>query len=87
MLNKSLISITFGKGTLLFFFDKVTFNQLKDGVTTVLACKKSTSLSQLFSIELKFTIDTLTSLFKHTIKPKFVELEEIMKQIFVRENP
>lgn len=76
----------FRQGHVAFFFDKVTFNQLKDGVTTVLACKKSTSLSQLFSIELKFTIDTPTSWFKHTIKPKFVELEEIMKQIFVREN-
>ena len=43
------------------YFDKVTFNQLKDAATAVLAREKSFPLSELFSVELKFTIDTLTN--------------------------
>ena len=37
------------------FFDR-TFFQLKDGATTVLAREKVTSLTELFSVQLKFTI-------------------------------
>ena len=40
------------------FFDKTTFYQLKDA-PAVLAREKLTYLSELFSVELKFTIDTL----------------------------
>ena len=43
------------------FFDKTTFYQLKDAATAVLACEKSTSLAELFSVELKFTINTLNN--------------------------
>ena len=39
-------------------FDRVTFNQLKDAVTSVLALEKFTSLHELLSVEPKFTIDT-----------------------------
>ena len=42
------------------FFHAVTFSQMKDAATNVSIKQKSTSLSELFSIELKFTIDTLT---------------------------
>ena len=35
------------------FFDKTTFFQLKDAPTTVLAHEKSTSLAELFSVELR----------------------------------
>ena len=69
------------------FFDKVTFYQFKDAATAVLAREKSTSLSELFSVELKFTVDTLTNWFQQTIKLKFLELDNIKKQIFVKENP
>ena len=62
----------------------VTFNQLKDAATNVLVCQKSTSLSELFSVELKFTIDTLVKWFNDVFKSKFVELYEIQKQIFVK---
>ena len=43
------------------YFDKVTFNQLKGAATAVLAREKSFPLPELFSVELKFTIDTLTN--------------------------
>ena len=41
------------------FFNKATFYQLKDAAFAVLAWEKATSLAELFSVELKFTVDTL----------------------------
>ena len=64
-------------------FDRLTFQQL----TSVLALEKSTFLSELFSVKLRFTIDTLKKWFKSVLKSKFLELNEIQKQIFVKENP
>lgn len=51
------------------------------------AREKSTSLAELFSIELKLAIDTLNAWFSNTIKPKFIELNDIKKQIYIKENP
>lgn len=51
------------------FFDRKTFHQLKDAVSAVLAREKSTSLAEIFSVELKCTIDTLDNWFSNTIKP------------------
>ena len=59
------------------YFDKITESQLKDAVNAFLAHEKSTSLSELFSVELKFTIDPLNDWFSNTIKPKFLELNDI----------
>ena len=67
-------------------FNRVIFNQLKDAATSVLAREKSTSLPELFFVKLNFAVDTLNKLFKHTIKSKFLELNNIQKQIFVKEN-
>ena len=53
----------------------------------MLAREKSTSLAELFSIELKFTVDTLNDWFSNTIKPKFLEPNDIKKHIFTKENP
>ena len=39
--------------------------------------QKSTYLSELFSVELKFLIDTLIKWFNDVFKSKFVELNEI----------
>ena len=64
------------------FFNKTTFYQLKDAAFAVLAREKSTSLAELFSVELKFTIDTLNDWFSRIIKPKFFELDDIKKHIF-----
>ena len=64
------------------YFDAITFNQLKDAARNVLVRQKSTSLSELFSAELKFTLDT-----NDVFKSKFLELNKIQKQIFTKENP
>ena len=69
------------------FFNKTTFLQLKDGASAVLAREKSTSLAELFLVELKFTIGILNDWFSNVIKPKFFELEDIKKQILTKENP
>ena len=69
------------------FFDKTTFSQLKDAATAVLGREKSTSLAELFSIELKFTIDPLNKWFSSTIKPKSLELHNNKKHFFIKENP
>ena len=69
------------------YFDKITFCQLKDAATSVLASEKSTSLTELFSVELKFTIDTLNNWFLNAIKAKFLELHDIKKQMFIKEIP
>ena len=53
------------------YFDQINFCQLKDATTAVLAREKSTSLAELFSVELKFTADTLYNWFTNTIKAKF----------------
>ena len=53
----------------------------------VLAREKSTSLAELFSVELKFTIDALDAWFSDTIKSKFLNLNDVKKQIFTKENP
>ena len=51
------------------------------------AREKSKSLAELFSVELKFTIDTLNEWLFRTIKPDFFELDDVKKQIFMKENP
>ena len=63
------------------------FYHLKDAASAVLAREKSTSLTELFSVELKFTIDTLNDWFSNTIKSKFLNVNYIKKQIFIKENP
>ena len=49
---------------------------MKDAASAVLAQEKSTSLAELFSVELKFTIDNLNDWFSR-----------IIKKIFLKENP
>ena len=47
---------------------------------------ESTSLVEIISVELKFTIDTLNDWFSNATKPKFIEVNDIKKQVFVKEN-
>ena len=68
------------------FFNKTPFFQLKDARSVLLAREKSTSLAEIFSVELKFTVDTLNDWFSNTIKPTFLELNDIKKQIFTMGN-
>ena len=64
------------------FFDKTTFYRLKDPASAVLARERSTSLAELFSVKLKFKIDTLKARFGKIIKPKFFEIDYTKKQDF-----
>ena len=45
------------------------------------------SLAELFSVELKVIVDTLKDWFSMIIKPRFFELDDIKKQIYMKENP
>ena len=54
---------------------------LKNAASVVLTLEKSTSHAELFSVELKCTIDTLNSCFPQTKKPKLIELSNITKQL------
>ena len=69
------------------FFNQISFYQLKDAADAVLARHRSTSLTELFSVELKFTIDTLNEWFSSIIKPKFLELHWLKMQVYRKENP
>ena len=68
------------------FFNKTTFSQLKDAASAVLAHEKSTSLAELFSVELKFTIDTLKDWFSRLTKPIFFELIQLKSRNLGRTN-
>ena len=67
---------------LRFLIKLTTFYRLKDATSAALARERSTSLAELFSVELKFTIDTLKAQFRKIIKPKFFEINYIKKQDF-----
>ena len=55
--------------------DRVLLGQLKDAGSAVASREKCPILAEMFSIELKFTIDTLKGWFSKLIKPKFFELD------------
>ena len=69
------------------FFNRTTFYQLKDATDAVLAREKATSLAELFSVEVRFTVDTLNEWFSTITKPKFLDADSIRKQIYRKENP
>ena len=69
------------------FFNRTTFYQLNHAASVVFAREKSKPLAELLSVELKFTIDTLNEWLFRIIKPEFFELDDIKKQIFMKENP
>ena len=69
------------------YFDGVAFNQPTDAAAKILRIEKSTSLSEPFSIELKYTTDTLVKWFIVIFKSRFTKITEIKKQMFIRENP
>ena len=57
------------------FFDQVTLRQLKDAASAVAFREKSTSVAEMFCLELKFAIDTLKLWFNKIIKPRFFEVD------------
>lgn len=68
-------------------FDKMTFQQLNDSAKNVLNKVKSTSLLEMFSTKLKFTIDVLVQWFNNVFKSRFNKLDAIKKQKFLKEKP
>ena len=77
---KEICDLSHFKSEHVPFFNQVTHRQLKDASSPELSREKSSSLAELFSIELKFTIDALKDWFNRIIKPKFFELDCIKKQ-------
>ena len=61
--------------------------QMKDAATIVFNREKTTAFSELFTIELKFTIDTLVNWFNSVIKQKFLERNDFQKRAFIEKNP
>ena len=68
------------------FFDQVTTAQMKDAATKVFNIEKTTVLSELFTIELKFAIETLVNWFNSIIKQKFIQLNDFQKQAFLEKD-
>ena len=69
------------------YFDKITFLQLKDLAANVLNKLKSTSLSEMFFTELKFTTGVLVKWFNDVLKSRFNVLDAIKKQKCLKEKP
>ena len=82
-----LDDISYFKNEHVPFFDGALLGQLKDAASDVANRKKCTSLAEMFSIELKFIIDTLKGWFDKLIKPKFFELDFDKKQYWKKHNP
>ena len=60
--------------------------KIKDAATRVFNREKTTALSEIFALELKFTIDMLTRWFNTTFKQKFLELNHFQKKRFLKKN-
>ena len=60
---------------------------MKDSATNVLSKTKSTLLLEMFSTELKFTIDVLVEWLNDVFKSRFNKLDELKIQKFMRESP
>ena len=66
-------------------YNKVALKQLKDAAFSVQNREKNTALAEMFSIELKFTIDCLKFCFAK--KHKAIDLELELKAEFKQNNP
>ena len=69
------------------FFNMVTLKQLEDASFCVLSREKNTALAEMFSVELKFTVDTLKNWFNKTHKINHLELKLNEKVEFLEKNP
>ena len=68
------------------YFDQVIIRQLKDAASAVVMREKCTSLAEMFSEQLKLTIDTLKVWFNKIIKPKFFEVDFDKKPSWTKQN-
>ena len=74
------------KNQMLQFVDPITLNQLKDTCLKVCNKENSFALSEMFSIELKFTIGLLIKWFYQTCKSRFLETDALIKQKYQKNN-
>ena len=79
---KELSSLNHFTNDQIQFADRTRYDQLKDAFRSVFECERSTSMAELFSVELKFSIDLLKKWFENRIKPNFLELDYIKKQTY-----
>ena len=73
--SNELYDISHFKPERVPYFDQVIIRQLKDAASAVVMREKCTSLAEMFSEQLKLTIDTLKVWFNKIIKPKFFEVD------------
>ena len=66
-------------------FNKNTLKQLEAAALSVKQKEKNTALAEMFSVELKFTIDCLKSWFQKNHKISEIDLDQ--KLDFIRKNP
>ena len=71
---------------MLQFVDSVTLNKFKDKGLKVYGKKSSFALSEMSSVELKFTIDLLLKWFYSLYKMRFLELDTLTKQNYEKSN-
>ena len=69
----------------LEIFNKNTLKQLEAAVLSVKQKEKNTSLAEMFSVELKFTIDCLKSWFQKNHKISEIDIDQKLE--FIRKNP
>ena len=68
-------------------YNRVTLKQLEDAAFSVQHREKNTALAEMFSVELKFTMDCLKFLFYKTHKIYNLELKLEEKNDFVQQHP
>ena len=74
------------KDQMLQFVDPVMLNQLKDTCLKVYNKECSFAVSEIFFVELKFTIDLLVKWFHQTYKSRFLEIDALTRQIYEKNN-
>ena len=68
------------------FYNKVTLKQLEDAAFKVQSREKNTALAEMFSAELKFTVDFLKNWFDKMHKMKNLELKLEQKTEYMNKN-
>ena len=72
---------------MLQFLDKVTLNRLKDAGLKVYLKQSCFALSEMCSVELKFTIDLLVKWFYSIYEMRVLEIDALTKQTYEKIQP
>ena len=81
-----LFDLSHLKPKMLQFLDNVALNQLKDAGLKVYLKKSCFALSEMCSVELKFTIDLLVKWLYSIYKMGFLEIDQLAKQTYEKNN-